>query len=215
MTDSDERGSPFAGEPADTHERIMQATFQTIQEYGFAGLSIQRIAENADLSKSSFYHFFDDKDDLLLAFLDTMLARYGDPLEGIENDADPLDALWTYVDFGLYGLGDGSLPPVGGDVDVQSGRPYVELRSQGTYDEAYRERFTDMDGSMHERLSRVIERGIEAGVFREVNTDRTAEFLLTVMLGSLFRRATADDVDVDAIHEELEAIVHARLLKEP
>lgn len=214
MTDSDARGSPFAGEPADTHERIMQATFETIQEYGFAGLSIQRIAENADLSKSSFYHFFDDKDDLLLAFLDTMLALYGDPLEGIENNPEPLDALWAYVDFGLYGLADGSLPPVEGEVDVQSGRPYVELRSQGTYDEDYRERFTDMDGSMHERLSRVIERGIEAGVFCEVNTDRTAEFLLTVMLGSLFRRATADSVDVDAIREELEAFVHARLLKE-
>lgn len=213
MTDSDTGGSPFVGEPADTHERIMQATFETVQEYGFAGLSIQRIAENADLSKSSFYHFFDDKDDLLLSFLDEMLSQYGGPLKGIENRAEPLDVLWAYVDFGLYGLADESLPPVEGEVDLQSGRPYVELRSQGTYDETYRSRFTEMDDSMRERLASVIEQGVEEGRFREVDADRTAEFLVTVMLGGLFRRATADGIDADAVRSEIDDIVQDRLLE--
>ncbi|MFQ3295359.1 MAG: AcrR family transcriptional regulator [Halobacteriales archaeon] len=203
---------PFVGEPADTRERIMQATFETIQEYGFAGLSIQRIAENADLSKSSFYHFFDDKDDLLLAFLDAMLEQFGAPLSEAGQAEDPEAALWAYVDFALYGLGGESFPPVAGAVDIQSGRPYVELRSQGTYDEDYRERFTDIDMSMRSQLAAAIERGIEQGTFREVDPDRTAEFLLTVMLGALFRRATADAVDVEAIHDELETIVRVRLL---
>jgi AcrR family transcriptional regulator len=210
---SDKDAFPFVGEPADTRERIMQATFQTIQEYGFAGLSIQRIADNADLSKSSFYHFFDDKDDLLLAFLDAMLEQFGAPLSEVGEAEDPEAALWAYVDFALYGLGGESFPPVGGEVDIQSGRPYVELRSQGTYDEDYRERFTDIDASMRAQLTVIIERGIEQGTFREVDPDRTAEFLLTVMLGGLFRRATADDIDVDAIHEELESVVRARLLE--
>jgi AcrR family transcriptional regulator len=210
---SDTDTLPFVGEPADTRERIMQATFETIQEYGFAGLSIQRIADNADLSKSSFYHFFDDKDDLLLAFLDAMLEQFGAPLSEVGDKEDPEAALWAYVDFALYGLGEGSFPPVGGAVDIQSGRPYVELRSQGTYDEDYRDRFTDIDTSMRDQLAAAIERGIEQGTFREVDPDQTAEFLLTVMLGALFRRATADGVDVDAIHDELESIVRVRLLE--
>jgi hypothetical protein len=143
-----------------------------------------------------------------------MLSQFGGPLEGIEETADPLDMLWAYVDFGLYGLADGSVPPVEGAVDVQSGRPYVELRSQGTYDEAYRDRFTEMDDSMCDRLASVIERGIDQGVFRDVDADQTAEFLVTVMLGGLFRRATADGVGVDAIRAELETIVQDRLLAE-
>lgn len=215
MTDdsSDMDALPFVGEPADTHERIMQATFETIQEYGFAGLSIQRIADRADLSKSSFYHFFDDKDDLLLAFLDSMLEQFGAPLSAIDTEEDPEAALWAYVDFALYGLEQGSFPPVGGEVDIQSGRPYVELRSQGTYDEAYREQFTEIDASMRSQLAVIIENGIEQDTFREVDPDRTAELMLTVMLGGLFRRATADDVDVDAIHDELESILRVRLLE--
>jgi AcrR family transcriptional regulator len=212
MTDFDAGESPFAGEPSDTHERIMKATFETIQDYGFAGLSIQRIADNADLSKSSFYHFFDDKDDLLLAFLDTMLDQFGMPPVGIE-DSDPVDMLWAHIDFALYGLAGDSLPPVEGEVDIQSGRPYVELRSQGTYDDAYRDRFTEIDASMRNRLATIVERGIARSTFRDVDPDKTAEFLLTVILGGLFRRATADGVDADAIRDELEAIVEVRLLK--
>lgn len=211
MTESRD-GSLFAGEPANTRERIMQATFETIQEYGFAGLSIQRIAKNADLSKSSFYHFFENKDDLLLAFLDTMLEQFGGPISNSEDETEPLDVLWAHLDFALGGLDGDSLPPVGGEVDVQSGRPYVELRSQGTYDEQYRERFTEMDASMRERLATVIERGIAEGQFRDVDADQTAEFVLTVMLGGLFRRATADGVDVEAVRDELETFLEARLL---
>lgn len=213
MGDPPQEAFPFAGEPTDTRERIMQATFETIQENGFAGLSIQRIASKADLSKSSAYHFFEDKDDLLLAFLDEMLGQFGSPLEWVDDDAPPLDVLWAYIDFGLYGLTDESVPPVDG-MDVRPGRPYVELRSQGTYSQDYRDRFTEIDASMRDRLTSVLERGIREGAFREVDPEQTAEFLLTVLLGGLFRRATADGVDVDAVRTEIEAVIDARLLIE-
>ena len=212
MTDADDGldSAPFAGEPADTRERIMQATFETIQERGFAGLSIQQIADRAGLSKSSVYHFYENKDELLLAFLDAMLDRFGVPLGVI--DAPPRDALWAHLDFALAGLETGSLPPIDdGNVDLGSGRPYVELRSQGTYDEAYRDRFTEMDGTLRDRLATIIERGIDSGEFRDVDAARTAEFLLTVMLGGLFRRATSDGVDTDVVREELEIILQERL----
>ncbi|MCU4719454.1 TetR/AcrR family transcriptional regulator [Halapricum hydrolyticum] len=213
MGENPEEASPFVGEPTDTRGRIMQATFETIQENGFAGLSIQRIASRADLSKSSVYHFFEDKDDLLLAFLDEMLGQFGGPLEGLEDDAAPLDVLWAYIDFGLYGVTDESIPPVE-RMEIQPGRPYVELRSQGTYSEEYRDRFTEMDGLMRDRLTNVLERGIREGTFRDVDPERTAEFLLTVLLGGLFRRATADDVDIDAVRREVEAIIEVRVLNE-
>ncbi|MFC7210550.1 TetR/AcrR family transcriptional regulator [Natronoarchaeum sp. GCM10025321] len=213
MGEDSQEAFPFGGEPTDTRGRIMQATFETVQENGFAGLSIQRIASKANLSKSSVYHFFEDKDDLLLAFLDEMLGQFGGPLKGLEADAAPIDVLWAYIDFGLYGVTDESVPPVEG-MEIQPGRPLVELRSQGTYSEDYRDRFTEMDGSMRDRLTSVLERGIQEGTFRDVDPERTAEFLLTVLLGGLFRRATADGVDVDAVRREIEMVIEARILNE-
>ncbi|MFC7115256.1 TetR family transcriptional regulator C-terminal domain-containing protein [Natronoarchaeum sp. GCM10025703] len=121
--------------------------------------------------------------------------------------------MWAYIDFGLYGVTDESVPPVEG-MEIQPGRPLVELRSQGTYSEDYRDRFTEMDGSMRDRLTSVLERGIQEGTFRDVDPERTAEFLLTVLLGGLFRRATADGVDVDAVRREIEMVIEARILNE-
>ena len=199
----------IGGEPTDTRDRIMQATFETVTEHGFVGLSIGRIADRADISKSSVYHFYEDKDDLLLAFLDSMLAQFGDPL-GTADPEDPEKALWAYVDFGLSGVASPHVPPIE-DADEVSGHSYVELRSQATHDEQYRARFTDIDASMRDRLAAVIERGFDDGAFRPVDADQTAEFLLTVLLGGLFRRTTADGVDADAIRTELEAVVDQRL----
>lgn len=213
MGENPQEPYPFAGEPTDTRGRIMQATFATIRKNGFAGLSIQQIASRADLSKSSVYHFFEDKDDLLLAFLDEMLGQFGGPLERLEDDAAPLEVLWAYIDFGLYGLTNESVPPVE-EMDSQPGRPYVELRSQGTYSEDYRDRFTEVDSSMRDQLTSVLKRGIQEGTFRDIDPERTAEFLLTVLLGGLFRRATADGVDMDAVRRELEAVIEARVLNE-
>lgn len=126
----------------------MQATFRTLQEHGFAGLSIGRIADEADLSKSSVYHFFEDKDDLMLSFLDAMLAHFGPSLEEDRPD-EPESALWAHVDFALAGVSGDRFPPVESEqVEPVSGEPYVELRSQAVHDEDYRDRFTDIDARL-------------------------------------------------------------------
>jgi len=190
----------------------MQATFRTLQEHGFAGLSIGRIADEADLSKSSVCHFFEDKDDLMLSFLDAMLAHFGPSLEEDRPD-EPESALWAHVDFALAGVSGDRFPPVESEqVEPVSGEPYVELRSQAVHDEDYRDRFTDIDARLKDRLAAIVRDGIDRGTFREVDPDATAEFLLTVMLGGLFRRSTADGTDVEAVRNELEAVVRDRLL---
>lgn len=193
----------------DTRERMMLATLRVLGDHGYAGLSIQRIADEADLSKSSFYHFFDDKDDLLLSFLDFMLARYGLPIEQQPGD-DPKRELDAYLAFALDGVTGDVVIPLD-DFDPGSGRPYVALRSQATFDDDYRGRFTDIDGNIHDRLGDVIERGIDQGVFRDVDVHATTELLMSVMLGSLFRRATSDQVDADAVRAQLDTVLETHL----
>jgi AcrR family transcriptional regulator len=193
----------------DTRERMMFATLRVLDEHGYAGLSIQRIADEADLSKSSFYHFFDGKDDLLLAFLDFMVEQFQKPLNESFGD-DAVSDLWTHLDFALSGVTGDVTPPVDG-FDPGSGKPYVEVRSQAVHDDDYRARFTDIDDTMKARLQTIIDNGIEDGVFRDVDPDATAELVLTLMMGALFRRATADAIDTDAVRDELETVLETHL----
>lgn len=194
----------------DTRERMMLATLRVLGDHGYAGLSIQRIADEADLSKSSFYHFFDDKDDLLLSFLDFMVQRFQLPLADAIGE-DPITDLWRHLEFALEGLTPDDAPIPTDTFDAGSGRPYVELRAQGAHDDAYRDRFTAIDDTLHDRLVGILEDGIDDGVFRDVDAHATVELLLTVMMGALFRRATADSVDTDAVRDELETYLETAL----
>lgn len=46
--------------------RLIEAAFACITEMGFAGTSVSQIAKAAGVDRSSFYHYFESKDDLVL-----------------------------------------------------------------------------------------------------------------------------------------------------
>ncbi|MFC6864883.1 TetR/AcrR family transcriptional regulator [Halomicroarcula sp. GCM10025817] len=200
-------GLPFAGEPADSHEAIMRATFCALQEHGYAGLSIQRIADQADLSKSTFYHHFEDKEDLLLSFVEFMLAEF-DRVFQLESTGDPAEDLRTY------------LALITGDHPAIAGRPeedevlstYLELRAQAIRNPEFRAKFTEMDEGFAAQLSDLLADGIEAGVFADVDPDQTARFLLTMAEGSIFKNATRTDDPLPSLQESIDRYVEREIL---
>lgn len=200
--------TPFDGEPEDTEERIMRAAYEVLGRHGYAGLSIGRIAEEADLSKSSVYHFYDDKEDLLVAFLDLMLQWFRGQFAQ-DPEQDPVTALHDQILSVVTGVPPGAPEPVGED-GVPFG-PFVELRANAVTDPAFRERFTRIDQLFQQELTDVIARGIDQGVFREVDPERTAELLLTLLMGVVLRRSTSDGLDTAGLSGEVERLLETYL----
>jgi hypothetical protein len=90
----------------------------------------------------------------------------------------------------------------------------VELRGQAPHNETFEEYFAANDRRFRRNLADIVERGIAEGVYRPVDADAVAEFLLTAMNGGTLRRATAADaVDVVAVRDEVEAYLRCRLLR--
>lgn len=200
--------TPFVGEPADSREAIMRATHRALSEHGYAGLSIQRIADEAALSKSTFYHHYDDKDDLLTSFVDFTLEEFV-RVFSLEAGEDPRENLRTFVDLLICDSPDvdRDLPD---DLDSILGT-YVELRAQAVRDGAVRRKFTETDEAFVDQLAGIVRSGIEAGVFADVDPDATASFVVTVIGGSIFRRTTRDGYDPTPVRDELDAYVESRL----
>ena len=74
---------------AEKRQRILAAAAEEFAAHGFAGASLNRILEQAEISKGAAYYYFDDKADLFGAVL-----RYG--MEAFRPGADAaldLDAL--------------------------------------------------------------------------------------------------------------------------
>lgn len=193
---------PFIDDASDTRGAIMAATFRALSTHGYADLTIQRIGDEFEKSKSLLYHHYDGKDELLLDFLEFMLDRFEEtvpPEEPVGPD-ELLDAILDHV----------LLADDGGDFFGAM----VELRAQAAHDPAYREHFTTSDAYHREGLADLVRSGVEEGVFRDVDPDATATFIHTTVLGAMVQRATADGFVGRTVRDELDAYLRSELLVE-
>jgi len=191
----------------------MRATFFALQEHGYAGLSIQRIADEADLSKSTFYHHFADKEALLLSFVDFLNEQFL-AVFTLEAGEDPREQLGTLVDLVL----EEDFP------SVKAKRPetlsygdvlgaYVEVRAQAVKNDAVRAKFTERDQQLRARVATIVRSGIESGAFDpEVDPEAAAAMILTVVAGYMFGAATVNDRWTESLRAELDFYVRERLV---
>ncbi|MDZ7850458.1 MAG: TetR/AcrR family transcriptional regulator [Halodesulfurarchaeum sp.] len=195
----------FLAEPADTRESIMQATYFALCEHGYAGLTIARIAEDFEKSKSLLYHHYDSKDELLLDFLGFMLEEFqrSIPEDGKEPPEKRLEKII-----------EGSLEPETWDEGLKFTRAMTELRAQAAHDERFRKHFTDHDRVLRETVVETIETGIGQGVFRDVDVEQVAAFLVAALSGGMSQLATTESDLSPPIREELDRYVSVVLRAE-
>ncbi|GCF13087.1 transcriptional regulator [Haloarcula mannanilytica] len=200
-------GIPFAGEPEDSHEAIMRATFRALREYGYAGLSIQRIADEADLSKSTFYHHFDGKEDLLLSFQEFILAEFNRIFQ-LESTGDPEQDLKTFISLILDDFPDCVETP---EKNAVLGS-YVEMRAQAVQNPDFREKFTETDKLFAQQFAQIIEDGIEQGEFADVDPEKVSQFMIMVLDGVILQNATRNDDPVSTVRGTIDAYIEDTLL---
>ncbi|WP_251343842.1 TetR/AcrR family transcriptional regulator [Haloplanus halophilus] len=196
---------PFDAAPADTRAAIMRATYEALIEHGYENLTIQRIGDEFPKSKSLIYQHYDGKDEVLVALLEFLLDHLKSQMpQPTTEDAD--DCLRTVLDFVLAPDRDAERAEL---TDVM-----VELRGQSPHNRVFREYFSANDRTFRRDLAAIVDRGIDEGVYRPVDPDVVAEFVLTVMSGATVRRATTDEaVDVADVRRELDAYLEARVLR--
>lgn len=189
-----EQSTPF-DDPADGREEIIRATYRVLQTGGYADLSIQRIADEATLSKSTIYHHFDGKEDLMVAFSKELVVAYLDAYlsaVGGDNGDDVLSRIERALDLALLGKTDAGRTIE--DLQQQGiDRVYLEMRSQAVSNPRFREHFAQLDALVRERLAAQIREGVEEGVFRDVDPAAVAAFLYICIEGALLLGSTASD----------------------
>jgi AcrR family transcriptional regulator len=84
---------PKAGLMARKRELIIKAALAAFLEDGYAGSSVNRIAENAGVSIKTLYRHFDNKDDLFVAVIQTACTANPGTEEATWLDLPPLEGL--------------------------------------------------------------------------------------------------------------------------
>jgi AcrR family transcriptional regulator len=197
-------------ESVGTEQQLREAAFRSLARHGYADLSIADIGEEFGRSPSLIYHYFEDKDDLLLSMLETFTEQFVDvQLEEPITDAEA--ELLEIVEQVLRPSADDvepALAPPETPIDVAVARVYVELWSRATWDEQVRERVSQIDERMRETIARLVAAGVENGEFRAVDPDATAQHLLSLVQHALHVRATTGrDEVVETIRERLQNVI--------
>ncbi|APW98290.1 TetR family transcriptional regulator [Halobiforma lacisalsi AJ5] len=81
----------------DTERAVLEETYRTLCEYGSADPTIQRIADESELSEAAIHHSDDSRERLEEVLLDYRYERSPERQEGVsgESERDRLDALLT------------------------------------------------------------------------------------------------------------------------
>ena len=58
-----------ASEPSDAKQKLIDTTVELVKKYGADAITVRNVCEEAGLSIGTFYHHFQNKDDLLMYFV--------------------------------------------------------------------------------------------------------------------------------------------------
>src|ERR1700745_1851084 len=62
---------PTMGRPSDAKQRLIEAAKNVVFTHSYEGVSVDELCAAAGVNKSSFYHFFCSKQELILAAIDS------------------------------------------------------------------------------------------------------------------------------------------------
>lgn len=171
-------------------DEIMEAAFKALCKHGYADLSIQKIAEESEKGKSSIYYHFDDKEDLMLSFMDGMVEEMRSDYHGFE-ECSPEERLEKLLEV-VMGTE---------EERWKFNKAFQEFSVKAGSDEQFAEKIREMDQALIEQLEDILEdMGVERPVVR-------AEILASAIEGAVNRKvSTGDREGLNELRSEIEGM---------
>lgn len=82
-------GAGDASYPVDTRQRLLDVAMVLISQHGFAGTSLQMIADELGFTKAAIYYHFRARDQLLIALMEPLLHQIRRVVESAESHRTP------------------------------------------------------------------------------------------------------------------------------
>jgi AcrR family transcriptional regulator len=165
------KGIPLTEEEIDRrrHE-IFHSSVALILKQGFAGTSMQEIAQAARVGKSTLYDYFPTKDHVLLFVFEEELDILQEQAEGLAAEEIPVEEK-------LIKILEAQL-----DYLLNNKNFFIELSMQVMQlGQAVQKRIMKKRYAYQDLLRAVLEQGVREGFFRPVNTRLATRTLLSIM----------------------------------
>ena len=180
---------PSAAPPApteDVRDRIVTSALRSFAEKGYAGTSLREIAEAARTTKPMIYYYFNSKEGLYITTLGDLLQQFADAIDQATHpDDDPCAKLRGFADAYLEYF-----------ASQEPHIAFVVREVFGLGADMLSEFGRALDERIRSRLKRVLEEGVQQGIFRGGDID-TCTIAIMGILNMFILRRICGGVELD------------------
>lgn len=190
---------------AERKKQIVRATVECITKFGYHNFSMQDVAKTAGVSKGIIHYYFLNKDDLMMSVLGKVAGDIEEVLQSGMHDSDsPEKRLTVFMDVVF-------------DV-VRRTREYYQVNmdfwTQINQKEEVRKVIASHYNKFRDTAKKVIEEGISAGDFKQVDSTEFAAYMIAVIDGlSLQYLFDGNAFDYDKVVQNTISMIISNLKK--
>ena len=188
-------------EKLNRRNEILQAAWKIFASKDYDAATIDDVAAAAELSKGTVYLYFKNKADLFHSTIEMGMEKINAIIQGIISSSD--DPVYGIREI-IKCLLDYSEENMDFFKILSSGRSHFEVHAEMENNIYFKERIMEAASRNTIMIAEYIQRGIEMGVFKQVNSEDAAFVLLSVIRGFTFRRII--DPDATSLPEKAEII---------
>jgi AcrR family transcriptional regulator len=179
-------------------EELIKATYYEVAEKGYSAVTLQDIAKRAGVSKGSTLYYFATKEDLFLGALEWMVnqfdIRIGQAIAGVEDPVEKVGALIGTI-----------------FANAQESRQFFLAYSDFVSIGTRNKRFHDLNAKFYDGCCghnrEVIEAGMNAGVFRQVDVEEASAMMRALVDGLMLQWFFSSEGTFDDYRRRCERIV--------
>lgn len=157
-------------------EQILNAALVSFSKKGIDLTSMKEIAKQCKLSKATIYHYFDSKDEMVLALLKSIFVHDDDAFVALQNpELSVTERLMTYV---------------GNYAETILGQPqlfalFFEFYGNSIRRESIRETLSSYFDNYTKVFTNIFQEGFDKGEFQEENAQLVAESFMALLEGTV------------------------------
>ncbi|NQT74627.1 MAG: TetR/AcrR family transcriptional regulator [Chloroflexi bacterium] len=190
------------GLPEERQVQIVEAATRCFQHKGYEKTTIDDIAAECDLSKGGIYWHYSSKKDILIAVFEYMIsglfkAYEVQALQEISPKRMLINIIRLYIETMLK--------------NYEACRSFVVLMGVAHGDEDLRNMASEIYKQAEQQAVDILKQGEAAGEFVVPNKKVMAQIAIATGEGLLTRQMLTEDLDMDQIERELEAMLETFL----
>lgn len=140
----------------DTLPKVLEAAITCFNRWGYHGTSMRQIAQEAGVSVAGVYHYYESKQQMLVAILDTTMSNLIEGVEGVRAkvaDRPPEERFSAVVEALAYYHA------------TARSKAFIGASEMRSVEEPHRTRITELRRSVQHVIDEEAAAGVESGVF--------------------------------------------------